>query len=370
MLHRLFAASAAFFLLAASPATRAADLGTVLDQALEGSKTPALAVLVMRDGKVVDEAVRGVRRNDGKDPARIDDVWATGSDGKPMTAALIARLVDRGALSWDAPLAKMLPELAGTMRPEYREVTLVQLLSHRAGLPQDGSDLAFFATFFTDKRPLPKQRLAYLAKALAEAPAVAPGTAFNYSNTGYLTAAAIAERATGTPYETLMKRELFGPLGMASARFAAARDGEPRGHRGGKPVTAAYQTADDGNPLMFAPAGGELRLTLRDWARFCLDQLAGAKGQGKLLSAEGYRMMQTAQADSESAVGWGIRDAGPRGKVITHAGSDGNWFAYVALFPGYDSGVILAANAGSEMEGDAVAQAAYMALKAELTPAQ
>ena len=345
----------------------AADLGTELTQALAGSQTPAVAALKIKDGKVVDEAARGVKRNDQAGQVTNDDIWATGSDGKPMTAALIARLVDRGTLSWDAPLAKMLPELADTMRPEYRGVTLVQLLSHRAGLAHDTNDIDFFNSFFHDSRPLPAQRLAYLRQALTEAPVAKPGEKFEYSNTGFVVAAAVAEHATGESYEALMQREIFTPLGMKSARFAPTATDETHGHLHGKPANV-----EDGNPLMLAPAGAELHLSLTDWAKFCLDQLAGAHGQGKLLSTASYHLMQTAQADSSAGLGWGVRDsfAGRQGPVLMHAGTDGNWYALVALFPATGSGAIVAANAGEEMGGDKVTRVVMTSMLPDLAPAK
>src|SRR5438477_4413884 len=148
--------------IAIAPAS-AADLGKVLASAMAGTKTPALGMLVMRDGKIVQTGVRGVRRIDGHDPVRPDDVWLIGSDGKPMTATLIAKLADHDVLSWSTPLAKMLPGLAAKMRPEYRNVTLVQLLSHRSGLPDHYDDIAYFNSFFTDKRPAQQQRYDYIA---------------------------------------------------------------------------------------------------------------------------------------------------------------------------------------------------------------
>ena len=346
-------------LISASAAAQAEDLDAILAKAMEGTKAPALSVLVIRDGQVAGEAVRGVRRNDRTDPARLGDQWLIGSDGKPMTAALIARLVDRGVLSWDAPLSKMLPDLAAKMRPEYRSVTLVQLLSHRAGLAHDTSDEAHFATFYADRRPLTAQRLDYIGRTLAEPPAVPPGTAFSYSNTGFIIAAAIAERATGQSYEALMRREVFGPLGMTHVGYGPTPDGQPQGHHDGKPVSKPQ----DSNPLMFAPAGN-LHMSLQDWARFCLDQLAGAKGRGKLLSAASYQMMTTRLPGATSGLAWGVQDqiAGRKGPVLTHAGSDGNWDALVALFPETGSGVLAAANASEDMAGDKATKAILMAI--------
>ena len=359
MLIRSFVPCFAAALAAFAGAASAADLGPQLAKALEGTKAPAIAALSMRDGKVVDEGVYGVRRNDQPGAATLADPWLIGSDAKPMTATLVARLVDRGVLSWTTPLAKLLPELAAGMRPEYRKVTLAQLMSHHAGLAHDTTDMAFFGTFFTDTRPLPQQRLAYLAKALAEAPEAPPGTKFSYSNTGFIVAAAVAERATHTSYEELMRAEVFAPLGMAHVQFGTTHDGQPLGHVHGVPAKAS-----DANPLMFAPAGN-LALPMGDWAAFCLDQMAGVHGRGKLLKTATYQMMQTVQpGGGNTGLGWGVQEslAGHKGPVLMHAGSDGNWYAIVALFPGTESGALAVANAGEEMGGNAATKAALIPL--------
>ncbi|GAA0558585.1 serine hydrolase domain-containing protein [Rhizomicrobium electricum] len=351
-------------LLFAAPAV-ANDLNATAAAALTGTGAPGLAVLTMQGGKIAGEGVSGLKRSDGTEKLGPADVWHIGSDGKPITATLIAKLVDQGKLSWDAKLEQMLPELAATMRPEYRDVTLVDLLSHRAGLPHDISDMTYFNTFYGDKRPLSEQRLAYVARALTEAPEVPPHTKFNYSNTGFLLAAVIAERVTGTDFETLMRREVFQPLGMASAGFGNTRAGQNSGHLKGKPATDK-----DANPAMFAPAGN-MYMTMRDWAAFCLDQMAGVHGKGKLLKPATYRKMQTPVATGERAgIAWGTLEsvAGVKGPALTHSGSDGNWYALVILFPETQNGALTAANAGEEMGGDKATKAALKAVLPGLAP--
>lgn len=358
-------AAAAAFCLSLGPPAHAEDLNAVLAAATAGTQVPAMSILTMQDGKIGGIAVRGVRRNDRPDPAGENDVWLLGSDAKPMTATLIAKLVDRHVLSWDAPLSAMLPDLAATMRPEYRNVTLVQLLTHRSGLPHDDSDMNFFMGFLADKRPAQEQRHDYIARALTEAPVAPPGTKYSYSNTGFIVAAAIAERATGTPYEELMRREIFGPLGMTSAGYGMTPDGQPQGHNGGKVATLA-----DANPEMFAPAGN-IYMSLRDWAAFCLDQMAGYHGGGKLLAPATYRMMETKVPGADTGLSWGVQDslAGRQGPVLMHAGSDGNWTALVALFPETQNGVLVADNAGDDMDGEKAAKAALKAVLPDLAPA-
>ena len=355
-----------FTLLVLCAPAGAQSLDPIVVSAMAGTRTPAMAAMVLRGGRIADQAVRGVRRNDSPVPAALNDVWHIGSDGKAMTAALIARLADEGKLNWNSRLADMLPDLATNMRPEYQPVTLLQLLSHTAGLPHDVSDMRFFSLFYRDKRPLAQQRLAYVGRALTEAPVAQPGTTFSYSNTGYILAAVIAERITGTSYEDLMRREVFSPLGMTSADFGPTPDGQPQGHHDGKPATAS-----DANPMMFAPAGN-IHLTMDDWAKFCLDQMAGAKGKGRLLTPASYRMMQTAQGASSNGLGWGVVDSvlGRKGPALTHAGSDGNWYAVVVLFPQSGNGVLVADNAGEDMGGDRAAKALVQAVLPTLAPAK
>ena len=335
------------------------DLPSVLLKAMEGTQTPALVAAVLRDGGIAQQAVQGLRRNDGTARASIDDAWLIGSDAKPMTAALILRLVDRGVLSLETPLATLLPALAESMHPQYRQVTLRQLLSHRSGLPDDVVDESFIGAFHADTRSMPAQRLAYIGVALKDAPVAAPGTKFSYSNTGFLVAAAVAEHVTATPYELLVRREVFEPLHMVSVGYGPTPDGQPVGHTLGRPVGRPEQSI----PLMFAPAGN-MHMSVGDWSRFCLDQLAGARGSGRLLAAGSYGQMQSAAGGNVGNIGWGVQDsiAGHKGPVLIHAGSDGNWYAVVVLFPHTGQGVLVAANAGPDMGGDKAAMAALLEL--------
>jgi len=370
MLIRTIAALAAFALAATSPAFASDNLETIVTTAMTGSKVPAVGVVVMRDGKITEQAVHGLKRIDRQAPVGHDDVWLIGSTGKVMTVAMVARLVERGVLSWDAPLEDMLPDLAQGMRPEYRKVTLVQLLSHQAGLPRDLKNLGSAEHAFTDKQPFPQQRLSYIAKALKDKPDAAPGSAFGYSNTGFLVAAVIAERVTGESYENLMRKEVFEPLGMHDVGFGNTHDGQNRGHRGGKP-TLKMRKFDDGAPPMFGPAGF-LHMSLGDWARFNLDQLAGSKGQGKLLTPASYRLMQTAQAGRPAGLDWGVQAsiAGRQGPVLVHQGSDGNWLAMAVLFPEQGTGVLAVANASPDMGADKVLTTVLGTLFPTLSPAK
>jgi CubicO group peptidase (beta-lactamase class C family) len=341
-----------------------ASLPDVLRSAMTGTATPALGAVVIQDGTIADAKALGLRRIGGPEQVQSGDAWMIGSCAKLMTTALIAGLVERGRLSWTAPLAKMLPDLAQAMQPVYRPVTLVQLLSHQSGLPK-GDDLLRVESF-ADHRPLMQQRLDFLAIVLKQPAVSAPGTALNYSSAGFIAAAAIAEREAGT-YEDLMQYQIFEPLGMFSAVFGQPGESQFSGHRGGRPAELT-----DSAPAFYNPAG-LLRVRLQDWAKFCLDQLAGAKGNGKLLSPASYHLMQNPLPGfGNEALTWGFAPSigGRKGPVLRHTGSDGNWYARVDLFPASGDGILLAANAAESMGGVKAADAAFNALlPAMSTPA-
>ena len=105
---------------------------------------PAMAVVVVTNDGIKFAGAVGVRKRGTEVPVTLDDLWHLGSDGKAMTGTLIARLVERGQLRWDSTLAEIFPELAPQMNPEFQKVTLLQLLSHRAGLPAN-LDLAGYS---------------------------------------------------------------------------------------------------------------------------------------------------------------------------------------------------------------------------------
>lgn len=333
--------------------------------AVDEHRLPAMAVLVAVDGEVVAEEAIGVRATDRAAAVTTADRWHLGSDTKAMTATMIARLVERGELSFDVPIGDYLPELRGTMHPAYRGVTLAQLLTHRAGMPAltDGCELATLRRFVAGVRGVRAQRLAAARGYLSAPPAVEPGREFLYSNVGYIVAAVVAERRTGRSWEELMRAEIFEPLSMTSAGFGApsAARGSlgPLGHapdpRGPRPRSAAAERRE--TPPLLGPAG-DVHASLRDWLRFVQDQIDGAHGRGRLLSADGYRRLHAPPVDGATyAMGWGVKsgaDGSPL--VLVHSGSNGNWFADLRLLPAERKAILIVINIGGEAAAAAAKQ--------------
>src|SRR5665213_2202462 len=114
-----------------------ASLNALLRPYLSRYSLPALGAAVVRGGVIVAAGAVGVRRAGSDIAVTIDDRFHIGSDTKAMTALLAAMFVEQGALRWDSTVGGVFPELAATMDPALRGVTLTQLLSHSSGLPSD-----------------------------------------------------------------------------------------------------------------------------------------------------------------------------------------------------------------------------------------
>ena len=96
---------------------------------------PDLGAAIVVNDKVVAASAVGVRKYGTNTPVTQDDPFHLGSITKVMTATLIGMMVEDGVLRWNMKMENMFPELARSMQPAYRTVTVLQLLSHTGGFP-------------------------------------------------------------------------------------------------------------------------------------------------------------------------------------------------------------------------------------------
>jgi len=286
-----------------------------------------------------------VRKRGTEVPVGLTDQWHLGSDGKAMTSTLIARLVERGQLKWDSTLAEIFPELASQMNPEFQKATLLQLLSHRAGLP---ANLNLADYLGSDVQSL---RLRAVREELAKQPQSSPGRKFLYSNLGYIIAGAVVEKITGQSWENAISNEVFNPLQMKSAGFGGT--GTPGQIDQPWPHTAdGVPTAENGapmdNPPVMGPAG-RIHCSIQDWAKFVQDQLHGDRGGKALLNPASYQELHSTHFGGDYALGWiTTKRSWGGGKVLNHVGDNTMNCANVWLVPKRDFAILICANQSGE----------------------
>jgi len=292
-------------------------------------------------------AVTGVRKAGTDVAATPADLWHLGSDTKAMTAAWIARIVsrERGTLTWDSTIGAVLPKQTAGAPEAFRNITLLQLLSHRAGLVANVDWPRASRAAETPRA----QRLAAVQTAAATPLSSTPGSRFEYSNLGYVIAATMAEQVVDRAWEDEMPAAIFRPLGMTSAGFGGVGTpgvvDQPWPHNdGGKPLPRNGPLVD--NPEVMGPAG-TVHCSLADWAKFVADQLAGLQGRGAILRPEMYMRTHTAPFGGDYAFGWLVTERPwGGGTVYTHAGSNTMNFAVVWMAPARDFAVLVVTNQG------------------------
>jgi CubicO group peptidase (beta-lactamase class C family) len=265
-----------------------------------------------------------------------------------MTATLSAMFIEKGKLRWDTTICEVFPEFAGRISKEYEDVTLRQLLQHRAGVPNQPPAAAWKRAWEQHGTPT-EQRYEFIKAVLKEPPEAAPGAKYIYSNQGYAVVGAMLEKLIGVPWETLMTEYLFKPLHMSSAGFGppGTKDAvdQPWGHtRKGSEVVALQED----NPPAIGP-GGTVHCSLADLATYAKIHLRGER-VGGLLTRESFRKLHEPTDGTTAepyACGWVCCQRGwAGGKALTHNGSNTLWYLVMWLAPEKDFAVIVGTNTG------------------------
>lgn len=331
---------------ASTVASQAATLASRLGELRTEAGVPAVAGALFSSEGITEVAVSGVRKAGDPAPATVTDLWHIGSITKSFTSLLVAKQVDRGAMAWSSTLAELFgAERAGAFGP----VTLLQLLSHRAGLPANVGP-GMMPTVAQGSPTVDVQRRRLVDAAFAGTPAAAPGAAFVYSNLGYIIAGALLEAKAGKPWEELVQADVLAPLNLKSAGQGPPGEmgivSQPRGHRRGADGVLMPVEPGPGadNPPYLGPAG-RLHMTVSDLARWGQAHLKGERGAGGLVKADTFKRLHQAEGPDGYALGWVSQVTDDR-RVIWHNGSNTMWYAIVAFDPVADRGTALITNGG------------------------
>lgn len=362
----LFAAalSAAVFFPVASAAEPAAArapspaIAAAVDEVVARYGLPGIAVGVVVDGEVRQVELRGEAVAGSGRAITRDTLFKVASNTKAMTAALLARQADAGLLAWDDPVVRHLPGFRMHDPWVTREMQVRDLLVHNSGLGPGAGDLMLWPepNHFTRDEVI--AGLAHLV------PRWSFRSRYAYDNTLYIVAGEVAAAAGGAPFDVLLRREVFEPLGMDGCRVGTWRVAEagpvaaPHVRREGAWVARA-----DGEVVADMPmaAAGGVRCSLDDmlrWVRAWLDPGAsGADGQPWLSAAQrqaawtvhmpmplGARMRRWNNSHFYGyGHGWRLTDVDGTLKVA-HTGTLSGMYSAVTLLPELGVGFVLLVN--------------------------
>lgn len=303
-------------------------LDAYLDQVFPTSGVPGAAVAV-----VDSDGVRYLRTVG--DVTSADQTFIIGSLSKSMASAAVQQLVDAGTVSLDAPVDDYLPAYGVP-----RSVTVRDLLNQTSG----------FGYY----------------QSLADARVGESYGEFSYANANYDLLGRLVESASGLSYGDYLRRNLWGPLGMADAcldgeKLAAASGdgrggGEATGHRNWFGLSVADGFVHErGDGAWGGPASGYVRASINDMASYLRMYLNS--GAGVVSRAGVHRMVfdrvPDASGDTCYGMGWTTYSWGDGELVMSHDGDVENYVARMCVIPGRDLGIVLLADANDAVGGNA-----------------
>ena len=327
-----------FLVSKGAPSPEPFDAAAVVPELLEEiapDDAPGIAVLVVRDGKVLFSKGFGIADLSHNVPITTTTKFRIGSVTKQFTAAAILKLQEEGRLNVSDKLSKFIPDY-----PRGDEVTVHHLLTHTSGIKSFTSKPDFMATA-TSPATVDQMITSFKNDPFD----FNPGEKFSYNNSGYFLLGHIIEKASGKSYGDYLRDTFFEPLGMHDTGVhssTAVLEHEATGYnyQGGK--TAKALDWD----MSRAGAAGNLYSTVEDLMRWN----EGIFG-GKVLSEESLKAAFTPVKLSSGeepmmSYGYGWMMGERRGlKTISHGGGLDGWLSMLTRFVDEDLTIVVFHNA-------------------------
>jgi CubicO group peptidase (beta-lactamase class C family) len=215
-------ATAASIPITGDPAPDFASLDEMMTSLMEKWNIPGGALAVVKDGRLVFAHGYGWADRDARKTVQPNSLFRIASISKPITAAAILALVERGKLSLDAKILDSIDAPGAPTDPRWRQITIRQLLQHTAGFDRSASFDPMFRSNeiakATGTKPPAGQR-AIIRYMLDRQLDFDPGTKMAYSNFGYCLLGRVIEHVTGKPYGEATQELVLRPAGIARMRL-------------------------------------------------------------------------------------------------------------------------------------------------------
>ena len=320
------------------------DVYAAVEAAVEETATPGTAIGLVHDG---EQHTAGIGVTSVENPLEVtpETLFQIGSITKTVTGTVAMILVERGELDIDAPVRRYLPKLALADDDVAARVTMRHLLTHTAGWVGD-----YFADHGAGDDALER-----MLGDLPRLPQLTPlGEVWSYNNAGFYIAGRVLEVVGGAPYELLVQRLLFEPLGLEHSLFFTEDVMTRR-------FAAGHHRSDDGPPTVARPwaigrahhAAGGISSTVVDLLRYARFHLSDGEGILTRASLDEMQRPHIAAAPIFGSVGltWGIDDVtGVR--LVHHGGGTNGQVAHLSFAP--DSQTVLAVLTNAQRGGEVV----------------
>ncbi|MES2199727.1 MAG: serine hydrolase domain-containing protein [Chlamydiota bacterium] len=300
-----------------------------LEALMKEKKIPGLSLAIIENAELTLSLELGVKNSQTQDPVVGDTLFEAASLSKPIFAYGILKLVEKGQLNLDTPLAEYLPYSDITEDERINFITARMVLTHTCGFP--------------NWRPKNKPLKIHFQ----------PGERFSYSGEGFLYLQKVIEQISGLSLEDYIKKNVFIPLGMTHSTFIWVTDN-----------TRASGHSPDGHPLKSRTeppnAAFTLHISTLDYAKFviALFKKIGLKSEtiNKMFqfqvkvpkgSANSIDKRSDLLSDSISwGLGWGLQRT-KIGDSFWHWGDNQGVKCFIAGFRNHNRAIIIFTNSSN-----------------------
>jgi len=314
----------------------------IVRQALTSTGVPSASIAIVQAGAITHLQAYGDGRIEPRAPALPSMRYSIGSISKQFTATAVLLLAEQGKLSLDDPVSRFVPNLT-----RGNEVTVRELLSHTSGYqdywPQDYVP-PFMLQSITADRILDQ----WARKPLD----FDPGTEWQYSNTNFVIAGLIVEKASGEPLLQFLSEHIFAPLAMKSVMNIDQNrltDTDATGYLR-YAIGPLRPAPKEGKGWLFA--AGELAMPAEDLAKWDISVI----NQSVLQPASYAQMEKEVVLKNGLGTRYGLgvdvrQELGQR--AIEHGGEVSGFTAHNMVFPDARMAVVVLVNEDSvEASGD------------------
>lgn len=301
-------------------------------------ESPAIAIVVVQDGKIAYARAFGEADIANAVPATLRTVFEIGSVSKTFTALAVERLIHNERLSADDDVRRFIPEL-----PSYEgRVTVRDLLRHTSGIRDYFELMAMRGLRFDDSTT--QDDVLKLIERQREVN-FPPGSDYAYSNSDYVLLASIIEKVTGKSFAAYMHETLFAPLRMSEAQFLADRTNLiPHKAQSYIPVGSRMISLPF-NSDVNGPSGAWM--SAEDLAKWLglLDALAAKHDTAFAAMSRAVELPNGRTLSSGEGVFRRVHNGYPE---LFHDGGDSGYRSVAMLFPEQHLGIAIEANSPSQ----------------------
>ncbi|MGA9212586.1 serine hydrolase [Kaistella sp.] len=329
-------------------------LDELIQNTLKTFDVPGISVGIVKDGKVIYSKGFGVRSLTTNEKMTDETLVGIASNSKGFTATALAMLADEGKLNFDDKVSKYIPEFQMNDAYVSKEVTIKDLITHRAGLGLGQGDLMFFP----EGGSLTVNDIIHNVRYLK--PDHSFRSTLEYNNIMFIVAGEVIYRVSGLSWADFIEQRILKPVGMAASfgsynRAKAANASniiDAHAPVDGKVIAVPHDWNETGN------AAGGIISNIKDmstWAEFLMNGFTTKDGK-KLVTDKQIQQLWNLQISTPVALknpydtnfngyglGWFLTDVKGH-KQVYHTGGLIGTVTQFTLIPDMKLGIIVLTN--------------------------